>query len=91
MLTDNDNNSWLLKLGYGTLNSIGDPDQRNTVAQVKTDYREILLTHRRDFRFRDFSFGSLHMGLGYDYRKNTVTNDSNGDTQAFLEWVYDVN
>lgn len=91
VLTDTHNHSWLLKVGYGTLNSIGTPDQRNTVAQVKTDYREILLTHRRDFRFRDVSLGALHMGLGYDYRKNTVTNDSNGDTQVFLEWLYDVN
>jgi hypothetical protein len=86
MLTDTHNHSWLLKLGYGTLNSIGEPDERNTVAQVKTDYREILLSHRREFRF-----GALNMGAGYDYRKNTVTSDSDGDTQVFLEWVYDVN
>jgi hypothetical protein len=82
VLTDKQNNSWLLKLGYGNLNRKKNIDERNTVAQEKTEYREILVTHRRDV-----GFGSLNIGAGYDYRKNVVTNKSNGDTQLFLEWM----
>jgi hypothetical protein len=82
-LTDNQNNSWLLKLGYGDLNRKGDPDQRNTVAQVKTRYREIELSHRRDI-----GFGYLHIGAGYDYRKDTLTGIDNGETRLFLEWSH---
>ncbi|MCP4831716.1 MAG: capsule assembly Wzi family protein [Gammaproteobacteria bacterium] len=83
ILTDNSNNSWLLKLGYGNLNRLRNPDQRNTVAQVKTEYREILLTHRRDI-----GFGEIHLGAGYDYRKNTVTGEDDGETRLFLEWSH---
>jgi len=84
LLNDNRNNSWLLKLGYGNLNRKGDPDARNTVAQVKTRYREILLTHRRDI-----GFGQLHLGAGYDYRKNTITGSDEADTRLFIEWMHD--
>jgi hypothetical protein len=83
-LTDNQNNSWLLKLGYGDLNRKGPPDQRNTVAQVKTRYREIELSHRRDI-----GFGYLHIGAGYDYRKDTLTGIDDGETRLFLEWSHD--
>ena len=81
VLTDNQNNSWLLRLGYGNLNRQRDPDQYNTVAQVKTEYREIELSHRRDI-----GFGALHIGAGYDYRKNTVSDQDNGETRLFFEW-----
>jgi len=83
VLTDNQNNSWRVKLGYGNLNRKQNPDQNNTVAQVKTEYREIELSHRRDI-----GFGQLHIGAGYDYRKDTVTGDDNGDTRLFLEWSH---
>ena len=91
ILTDSHDHSWLLQLHYGTLNRIGEPDPRNTVAQVKTDYRGILLTHRRDLFIGDFFIGDFNIGAGYDYRKNTVTGDTDGETQVFLEWTYNVN
>ena len=83
LLTDKQNNSWVLRLGYGNLNRKENPDDRNTVAEVKTRYREILLTHRRDI-----GFGWLNLGAGYDYRENTVTNEKTDDVRLFAEWAY---
>ncbi len=85
ILTDHSNNSWLLKLGYGKLNRKQNPDQRNTVAQVKTKYREIEFSHRRDI-----GFGNIHIGAGYDYRENTVTGEDEGDARLFLEWSHNM-
>ncbi|MEE4186096.1 MAG: capsule assembly Wzi family protein [Gammaproteobacteria bacterium] len=84
LLTDNRNNTWRLRLGYGDLNRILEPDPANTVAQVETRYREIELGHRRVTRFGDFN-----IGLGYETRRNTVTQQSDSDARVFIEWVYD--
>ncbi len=83
LLTDNQNNSWLLKLGYGNLNRLANPDQYNTVAQTKTKYREIEISHRRDI-----GFGELHIGAGYDYRKIATTGENKSDARLFLEWSH---
>jgi hypothetical protein len=81
ILTDNKNNSWMIRLNYGNLNRQGEPDERNTVAQVKTRYGEIQLNHQRDI-----GFGKLKIGAGYDYRDNTVTNENTDDIRVFLQW-----
>ncbi len=83
MLTDHQDNSWLLTINLGNLNRTGPPDVRNTVAEVKTRYREIELTHRRAL-----PIGSVDLGLGYDYRKNMETGKTNGDPRLFLRWQY---
>jgi len=85
ILTDYADNSWSVRLGYGNLNRKGEPDSANTVAQVKTRYREIELGHRRRTDFGDFN-----IGLGYDYRENTVSGADRGETRAFVEWMHNV-
>lgn len=82
LLTDNSNNSWFFKLGYGNLNRKADPDSRNTVAKVKTEYREVFVSHRRNI-----VFGEINVGAGYDYRKNTVTGAVYDDERLFIEWI----
>ena len=81
MLTKDNGNSWLMNIRYGKLNRKGDPDPGNTVAADKTDYREVLLTHRRNTRL-----GEVHLGASYDSRKNTVTSEKDDDVRLFLEW-----
>ena len=80
-LTGRRDNTWYGTIAYGNLNRIENPDSRNTVAQVKTRYREIELMHRRSI-----IVGEIHLGLGYEYRKNTVTGISDDEVHAFLEW-----
>ena len=80
-LTGRRANTWYGTIAYGNLNRLENPDSRNTVAQVKTRYREIELMHRRSI-----IVGEIHLGLGYEYRKNTVTGVSDDEVHAFLEW-----
>jgi len=84
LLTDSRSNTWRLRLGFGNLNRLGEPDPANRVAQVKTRYREIELAHRRTTAFGDFN-----LGVGYERRANTVTSRSEGDARVYVEWVYD--
>jgi hypothetical protein len=83
VLIDDGDNSWLATFAWGDLNKIGAPDVRNTVATVRTTYRELEVSHRRNL-----PIGQLFTGLGYDYRKNTVSGQTDDDVRAFLEWRY---
>jgi hypothetical protein len=84
VLTDEKDNSWLLTLAYGDLNRVRDPDPRNPVATVETQYREVEVSHRRSTRFGDFN-----VGLGYEMRKNVITKTSDDNFRAYLEWSND--
>ena len=53
----------------------------NTVAHVHTDYWEVEVSHKRPLWI-----GEVFSGLGYDYRKNTVTNIVDDDVRVFFEW-----
>ena len=84
MVTQDNSNSWQLNLRYGNLNrkdADDGPDLNNSVATNKTRYREFLLTHRRNT-----GFGKLHLGAGYDYRKDTLTRITDDDFRVFLDW-----
>ena len=66
MLTGDAGSRWLVTAAIGNLN------RRNagptSVAANKTRYREIEVVHKRGLWI-----GELSLGLGYDYRKDTVT------------------
>lgn len=87
LLTDKQNSDWSFRLGIGKFNRKDDPENPkpeinlNTVASVKTEYREIEVGHKRDI-----GIGTLKMGLSYDYRKDTVTRIDTEETRAFVEW-----
>jgi hypothetical protein len=81
VLIDHKDRSWLVNAAFGVLNRGDPPDPRNTVASVATDYWEIEVSHKRPLWI-----GEAYAGLGYDYRKNTVTNISDGDVRVFFEW-----
>ncbi len=81
ILTTPRGDAWLLKFGYGNLNRKRAPDARNTVATDKTRYREVLLTHRRSI-----GPGELHLGAGYDQRKDVVSGGDDNDARLFVEW-----
>jgi hypothetical protein len=78
-LTDHADNAWIGTFAIGNLN------RRNfgvtTTADNKTRYREVQLVHRRPLWI-----GRLSTGVGYDYRKDTVTSIKNDDFRLFAEW-----
>jgi hypothetical protein len=83
MLADQRDHSWLATLAWGNLNRHGAPDLRNTVAVEKTRYREVEFSHRREFLL-----GELNVGVGYESREDTITDESEDDVRGFVEWRY---
>jgi hypothetical protein len=81
VLIDHKDRSWLVNAAFGVLNRADVPDPRNTVASERTDYWEIEVSSKRPLWI-----GEAYAGLGYDYRKNMVTNISDGDVRVFFEW-----
>ena len=55
----------------------------STVAPNETDYWEVEIGHRRPFWI-----GEVRLGLGYEYRKDQVTEENDDDFRAFLEWRF---
>ena len=78
VLNDLDDNSWLATLAFGNLNRRG--SNRSTVVENKNEYAEIEISHRRAL-----AFGTIKLGLGYEVRKDQVTNEDEDDYRAFLE------
>ncbi|MDH3510718.1 MAG: capsule assembly Wzi family protein [Gammaproteobacteria bacterium] len=79
MLTDNSDYSWLATFAIGNINRRS--ARPNTVADNKTRYREVALSHRRTIWI-----GELLAGVGFDYRKNTVTGIKDEDIRVYVEW-----
>ena len=79
VLSDNTDNSWFVTFAIGNLNRRNAVP--NTVAENKTRYRDLELVHRRDLWI-----GKISIGLGYDYRKDTLTNVKNDQFRGFLEY-----
>jgi hypothetical protein len=79
MLTGDAGSRWLVTAAIGNLN------RRNarptSVAANKTRYRDIELVHKRGLWI-----GELSLGLGYDYRKDTVTGVKDDNIRAFAEF-----
>lgn len=80
MLTGHADNAWYVTLAVGNLNRRS--ARPTTTAQNKTRYRDLNLVHRRSFWV-----GELQLGVGYDYRKDTVTGVKNDDVKAFAEFA----
>jgi hypothetical protein len=81
VLINRKNRSWLVNAAFGDLNRALNSDPSNTVASVKTDYWEIEVSHKRPLWI-----GEVFAGVGYDYRKNTITTVADGDVRVFFEW-----
>ncbi len=82
VLTDHGDHAWLANISVGNLNRRN--ARVNTVAANKTRYREIEFSHRRSGVYG----GELYTGLGYDYRRDTVTGRATDDIRAFVEWSF---
>ncbi|MGB5592365.1 MAG: capsule assembly Wzi family protein [Gammaproteobacteria bacterium] len=79
--TDTDT-SWSATLIAGDLNRYS--RSTSTTASNKTHYREAQLGHSRA------AFGgALQLGLGYEYRKDTVLNETDHDVRAFAGWSFE--
>jgi len=79
--TDQDT-SWSATLIAGDLNRYS--RSTSTTASNKTHYREAELTHSRA------AFGgALKLGLGYEYRKDTVLDDTDHDLRVFAGWAFE--
>jgi hypothetical protein len=48
---------------------------------VATDYWEVEVSSKRPLWI-----GEAYAGLGYEYRKNTITNITDKDVRVFFEW-----
>lgn len=75
--------SWLATLTVGDLNRYN--GVRSTTASNKTRYREAELSHQ----LPAFFGGELNLGLGYEYRKDTVLNETDHDLRVFAGWSFD--
>jgi hypothetical protein len=81
VIVDHKERTWLVTTGYGKLNRKDNSDPRNTVASDKTDYWEVEASHKRPLWI-----GEIFTGLGFEYRKNTITNVTEDDVRVFFEW-----
>ena len=79
VLTGQADNVWYATFAIGNLNRRN--ARPSTTADNKTRYRDLNLVHRRGFWV-----GQLDLGVGYDYRKDTVTGDRIEDFKAFAEF-----
>jgi hypothetical protein len=79
-LTDAGDNAWLVTIAAGNLNRFS--AWPSTTAVNKSRYRELEIVHRRRFWL-----GELGLGLGYDYRKDTVTGVKSDEVRAFAEFA----
>ncbi|MBT8443010.1 MAG: capsule assembly Wzi family protein [Gammaproteobacteria bacterium] len=79
MLTGHQDNAWYATFAIGNLNRRN--ARPSTTAENKTRYRDLNLVHRRMFWV-----GQLDLGVGYDYRKDTVTGAKIEDFKAFAEF-----
>ena len=78
-LTDNAGHAWIATVAAGNLNRRS--ARPTTTADNKTRYREVEVVHRRPLWV-----GDLSAGLGYDYRKDTVTHVKDDEFRVFLRW-----
>jgi len=78
-LTGQGGSSWTATLAAGNLNRRS--ARPTTTAANKTRYRDVEITHKRAFWV-----GELGLGVGYDYRKDTVTGVKTDDVRLFAEW-----
>jgi hypothetical protein len=85
VLNDVRDRSWTLTMNYGDLNKFGFgvPDPANTLAPNRTRYREAELSNRRTF-----VGGDLNVGVGYEYRLDTVTDQKSAGVRAFVDWRF---
>ncbi len=78
-LTGHAGNKWVVSAAAGNLNRRS--AKPSTTAENKTRYRAFNLSYRRPLWV-----GDLFTGVGYDYRKDTVTGAKIDDFQFFVEW-----
>lgn len=73
--------SWLGTLSFGNLNRRG--ASRSTVAANKTRYWELELVHRRKW-----GAAELTLGVGYERREDTVTDQGQGNARGLIEVTF---
>lgn len=81
ILNDEFGGSWMATAVAGKLNRRG--RHLSTVELNQTEYREIEVSHRRGFWL-----GELDIGLGYEYREDEVTDNTDEDVRVYLEWSF---
>jgi sRNA-binding protein len=69
----------MVSIAGGKLNRRG--GRRSTTARRETRYGEIAVSHSRPLWI-----GKAKIGVGYDYRKDTVLDQTKDDVRTFFEW-----
>ena len=83
VLNRSNDRSWLATVVLSNLNRYD--GSASTTAENKTRYAEAELSHR----LPPFFGGELELGLGYEYRKDTVLNETDHDVRVFASWSFD--
>ena len=92
MLSDARERTWNGLLRYGTINERGNSQGRSALHTVSTDELDFLglqLSHRCPLKHGSLHLGTLSLGLGVQYADNRVTDESETDVQAFVQWTWD--
>jgi len=92
LLTEPGERTWNGLLRYGTINERGNGQGRSvlhTVSPDELDFLGLQLSHRRPLRHESLDLGTISVGLGVQYADNRVTDESETDVQAFVQWAWD--
>ena len=81
IVIDSKDRVWKALLRYANLNRLGPPDPHNSLTPTQQDIASIDLMHRRQFRY-----GILEFGLGYERINDIASTRTEGDVRAFLSW-----
>ncbi len=79
-LVDEEGRQWAIALRNGNLNRGGPPDPRNPLTNTPQKFSSVQLTHTRDY-----DFGRLKFGAGFERFEDELTRDSSNDAQAFIQ------
>ncbi len=81
MLVNDEETQWLALFRFGSLNRGGDPDPRNSLTPMRQDIVSLDVTYGRLFMS-----GRIGIGLGFERIDDIVSNETNNETRAFLQW-----
>ena len=72
---------WSISLRYMEINRDGAPQPGHTLTPTQQDLTDFQVSHERETRI-----GRFYAGLGYSRLDDKMTDDTDSDVTAFLQW-----